>query len=41
MTDNRKSDSCPKQEVEIEEGCGPCGATSCDADEDVGCDTCE
>lgn len=36
----KATDSCPKQEVDVQEGCGPCGSTACDTEEDAGCDTC-
>jgi|GEM_PF-4477268 len=34
-------DSCPNQEVDAQESCGPCASTACDAEEDAGCDACE
>jgi len=42
VTDKKRmTDSCPKEEVEAQDECSPCGAGSCDADEEAGCDTCE
>ncbi|MFZ5644383.1 MAG: hypothetical protein ACOY46_12405 [Bacillota bacterium] len=31
------TDDCPRQEVDVQEGCGPCGATACEAEEEAGC----
>lgn len=35
------TDDCPKQEADIQDSCGPCGATDCDTEDDAGCATCE
>ena len=39
---NRESitESCPKQEVDMQESCDTCETDSCDT-EDTGCTTCE
>ncbi|MFZ5646760.1 MAG: hypothetical protein ACOY30_03970 [Bacillota bacterium] len=41
-TDDKQKviDSCPKQEVDVQDSCVPCGATACETEEDAGCDTC-
>lgn len=41
--DNRQkvTDSCPKQEADIQENCNPCDGAACDTADDAGCDTCE
>ncbi|MFZ5634143.1 MAG: hypothetical protein ACOY40_14970 [Bacillota bacterium] len=41
--DNKQkvTDSCPKQEADIQNTCDPCEATACDVEGDTGCDPCE
>lgn len=41
LDDNEKVSGCPKQAVDdVQDSCGPCGSTACEAEEDAGCDTC-
>lgn len=37
----RATDSCPKQEADADNACGPCEAATSDVEGDNGCDPCE
>lgn len=41
--DNKQkmTDSCPKQEADVQESCSPCADAACDVVEDEGCAPCE
>lgn len=43
MIDNKQrlNDNCPKQEVDAQDSCSPCGSTDCEAASEASCDTCE
>lgn len=42
-TDNKQNltDSCPKQETDMQDTCDPCEAAPCEVEEDTACDPCQ